>query len=77
MYLEYIVTYCPSLKYSLRVLEKRLEYLTNSLLRCSNACLPTPGVNVDTSFTASNNFLIADAISLEELINCLDLNSCL
>lgn len=59
-----MTTYWPSLKYSFRVLENLLEYLTNSLFLCSKACFPGPGVYDDTSLTASNNFFIADAISL-------------
>lgn len=40
-----LYTYCPSLKYSLRVLENLLEYLTNSLFLCSRANLPCePGM---------------------------------
>lgn len=61
-------TYCPSLKYSLRVVLNFFEYLTNSFLRCSTACFPDePGMNPTTSLTASNNFLMALAISLENL----------
>jgi hypothetical protein len=45
---------------------KRLENLTNSLFRCSKACLPVVlGMNPATSFTASSSFLIALAISLK------------
>jgi len=61
-----IWSYCPSLKYSFNVLLKRLENLTNSLFRCSKACLPAvPGMKPATSFTASSSFLIALAISLK------------
>lgn len=61
-----IWSYCPSLKYSFSVLLKRLENLTNSLFRCSKACLPAvPGMKPATSFTASSSFLIALAISLK------------
>ena len=61
-----IWSYCPSLKYSFSVLLKRLENLTNSLFRCSRACLPVvPGMKPATSFTASSSFLIALAISLK------------
>jgi len=60
-------TYCPSLKYSFRVFENRLENLTNSLFRCSRACFPLdPGMKAATSFTASRSFLIAEAISLQK-----------
>merc|ERR1719402_1062321 len=56
---------CPSLKYSLRVLENFLLYFTNSLFLCSSACLPcAPGMYADTLLTASSSFLIALAISL-------------
>jgi hypothetical protein len=55
----------PCLKYSFKVLLNLFEYLTNSLLRCSSACLPVlPGMKPFTSLTASNNLLMALAISL-------------
>lgn len=58
-------THCPSLKYSFSVLLNLLLYFTNSLLRCSKACLPAdPGMKPATSLTASNSFFIALAISL-------------
>lgn len=64
-----IDTHCPSLKYSLSVVLNFFEYFTNSFFRCSTACLPdVPGMNATTSFTASNNFLMALAISLQNMI---------
>lgn len=68
-------TYSPSLKNSFRVLENRLENLTKSRFRCSSCCFPSePGINPVTSFTASNSFLIALAISLQNKNKerCLD-----
>lgn len=63
-------THCPSLKYSFSVVLNFFEYLTNSFLRCSTACLPVdPGMNPTTSLTASNSFLMALAISLQLKIN--------
>lgn len=60
-------THCPSLKYSLSVVLNFFEYLTNSFLRCSTACLPDdPGMKPTTSLTASKSFLMALAISLIE-----------
>lgn len=59
-------TYSPSLKYSLSVVLNFFENLTNSFLRCSTDCLPeAPGIKPTTSLTASSNFLMALAISLQ------------
>lgn len=65
---KYLPTYSPCLKYSFKVLLNLFEYLTNSLLRCSSACLPVlPGMKPFTSLTASNNLLMALAISLKKM----------
>lgn len=65
-------TYSPSRKNSFSVLENRLENLTKSRFRCSSCCFPSePGINPVTSFTASNSFLIALAISLRNKERCL------
>ena len=59
-------THLESLKYSFKVVLNFLEYFTNSLLRCSTACLPdTPGMKEPISLTTSKSFFMALAISLK------------
>ncbi len=62
----YEISYKPSRKYSLRVVEKRLEYFTNSRFLCSNNARALGfGTRTDTAATASSTFLIVLAISLQ------------
>lgn len=65
-----MAAYIPSRKYSLRVVEKRLEYFTNSRFRCSNKALALGLFTcTDTAATASSTFFIVLAISLKDANN--------
>lgn len=59
------MSYKPSRKYSFKVVEKRLEYLTNSRFLCSSKARALGlGTSTETAATASSTFLIVLAISL-------------